>query len=202
MSKVPVCGPSLIYSRVLCLQKVRDVNMKDVLGYELSHVPPSMFDKTGDMRISKAKSTLKAKLQVELTMRRTASPKATVLDGCAILWVIRWPAHGIVKDFVENLFEYISNLQKVCDTYLIFDRYYQESIKEITRTSRAAKHASREHQLSLLTPLPPQKVCLTVARNKVQLIKLCCEYIIQQKHRLPQNGRRLVITGPDPTPIQ
>lgn len=63
---------SLIYSPVLCLQKVRDINMKDVLGYELSYAPPSMFEKTGDMRISKAKSALKTKLQVELTARHTS----------------------------------------------------------------------------------------------------------------------------------
>ena len=199
---VPVCDPSLIYSRVLCLQKVRDINMKDVLGYELSYAPPSMFEKTGDMRISKAKSALKTKLQVELTVRHSAPPKAIVLDGCAILWVIRWPAHGVVRDFVENVFQYTANHLKVSDTYLIFDRYYDNSIKENTRASRAGQHASREHQLSMQTPLPPQKVCLTVTRNKVQLIKLVCDYFTQKKHLLPRNGKSLVITGPDLIPIQ
>ena len=82
---VSLCVIPLIYSRLLCLQKVRDVNMKDVLGYELPYAPPSMFDKTGEMRISKAKSTLKTRLQVELTKRRIVSPSAIVLDGCAIL---------------------------------------------------------------------------------------------------------------------
>ena len=97
--------------------------MKDVLGYELSYAPPSMFEKTGNMRISKAKSALKTKLQVELTARHSTPPEAIVLDGCAILWVIRWPAHGVVRDFVENVFQYTVNHLKVCDTYLIFDRY-------------------------------------------------------------------------------
>jgi len=44
---VGVCDTSLIYSRVMCLQKVRDIDTKDVLGYELAGVPPSMFDETG-----------------------------------------------------------------------------------------------------------------------------------------------------------
>lgn len=33
--EVGIFDISLIFSRVLCLQKVRDIDMKDVLGYEL-----------------------------------------------------------------------------------------------------------------------------------------------------------------------
>lgn len=199
---VPVYDPSLIYSRVLCLQKVRDINMKDVLSYELADAPPSMFDKSGDMRITKAKSTLKTKLQVELTDRRTVPADAIILDGCAILWVVRWPAHGVVQDFIKNLVEYVSSHLRVADTYLIFDRYNDNSIKEITRTSRAGKHASRIHQLTLVTPLPPQKVCLTVTKNKVQLINLIWAYLREHREQLPQNGNVLVVTASEPTPIQ
>ena len=55
---------SLIFSRVLCLQKGRDIDMKDVMGYKLAGVPLLMFDETGEMRITKSKSNLKSKLQV------------------------------------------------------------------------------------------------------------------------------------------
>ena len=90
IGSVTVYDTSLIYSRVLCLQKVRDINMQDVLSYELAAFPPSMFDeKTGDMRLTSSKSTLKTKLQVEKSSRAVAPPDAFVLDGCAILWVVR-----------------------------------------------------------------------------------------------------------------
>ena len=59
MGDVGVFDTSLILSRVLCLQKVRDIDMKDVMGYKLVRVPPLMFDETGEMRITKSKSTLK-----------------------------------------------------------------------------------------------------------------------------------------------
>lgn len=199
---VVVFDTLLIFSRVLCLQKVRDINMKEVLSYELAAVPSSMFNEAGEMRITKSKSTLKTKLQVELTDRRSILPDAIVLDGCAVLWVIRWPTHGLVQDYIKNLVDYIASHLKIADTYLIFDRYFENSIKEITRTSRAGKNASRQHQLSMLTPLPPQKVCLTVTKNKVQLINLICEYLRQQNDLLPQNGKVLVVTGAEPTPME
>ena len=37
---VGVFDTSLIFSRVLCLQKVKDIDMKDVMGYKLAVVPP------------------------------------------------------------------------------------------------------------------------------------------------------------------
>ena len=73
--------------------------------------------------------------------------------------MIQWPTEGLVHDNIKKLVDFISSHMKIADTYLTFivDQYYDKNIKEITRTSRAGKHASREHQLSLLTPLPPQE---------------------------------------------
>ena len=62
--------------------------MKDVMGYQVAGVSPLMFDETGEMRITKSKTTLKSKLQVEVTYCRSIPPDAIILDGCAIMWVI------------------------------------------------------------------------------------------------------------------
>ena len=199
---VPVYDTTLIYSRVLALQKVRDIDLESVLKYELAPVPTSMFDINGDMRITKSKSTLKKKLQVEVSDRQSHPPDSIILDGCAVLWVINWPTHGTVEDYIKNLLSYLIECQKKCSTYLVFDRYYDNSIKTGTRNARAGKDASRQHQLLLGTPLPSQKVTLTVSSNKVQLIKLICIYLRDHADMLPQNGNSLVITGPDPTPVQ
>ena len=203
VDNVQVYDTSLIYSRVLGLQKVRDIDLKDVLSYELAAIPPSLFDeKSGEMRLSSSKSTLKSKLKVELTDRRSSPADAIVLDGCAVLWVVNWPNHGTVGDFVRNVVSYISHCLQTADTYLIFDRYYPHSTKEAVRINRAGKDASRRHQLSLDMPLPSQKICLSVQHNKVQLISLICKYLKDQHNQLPNNGPRFVITGPEPTPFE
>ena len=195
-----VYDPNLIYSRVLGLHSVRDVNLKDIMQFELAAVPPSMFEDSGDMRITKTKSVMKKKLQVEVSDRLSSSPDAFIIDGCAVLWVIRWPTKGTVEDFILNLLAYVNERLKSCDTYLVFDRYYEYSIKNATRTTRAGKEASRRHKLDLHTPLPVQKVVLNVTENKMQLIKLICTYIMEHAELLAEN--RLVLTGQDPTPIE
>ncbi|KAK1904119.1 putative cysteine--tRNA ligase [Dissostichus eleginoides] len=60
---------NVIYWRTIALFfSDRDVDVKEVLAYELAPVPTAMFTEDG-MRICKAKSTLKKSLQVEVSRR-------------------------------------------------------------------------------------------------------------------------------------
>jgi len=85
-----------IYTRVIGLQQSRDLNIKEVLAYELSAFPPALFHVNGDMR-SQTKATLKTKLQVEVSTRHTNSPDVIIIDGCAMFWTVHWPANGTVE---------------------------------------------------------------------------------------------------------
>ncbi|KAJ8407765.1 hypothetical protein AAFF_G00268090 [Aldrovandia affinis] len=76
---------NVIYSRVIALfSSDRDVDVKDVLAYELAPVPTAMFTEDG-MRICKAKSTLKKSLQIEVSRRNAGDADVTVIDGSALL---------------------------------------------------------------------------------------------------------------------
>ena len=99
-----VYDTTVIYSRVIGLQaSSREIDLKNVLSYELAPVPPSMFLDLDAMRICKAKSDLKNKLAINLSARNSASDVAAiVLDGSAVLWVIHWPAKGTIINFVDN----------------------------------------------------------------------------------------------------
>ena len=162
-----------------------------------------MFDETGIMRLSTTKSTLKNKLQVEVPCRLTHGPQATIMEGCAILWIINWPSKGTVHDYVHNFASYLSTKTRKCDIYLVFDRYFSYSIKDGARLARAGQHASRRHKLTLQTPLPPQKVVLTVTENKIQLLDIICQQLVeiyQAEH--VQDAHRLVITGKKVVPVE
>ncbi len=199
----PVIDTNIIYCRVLILQQSRDIDLNRVLQYELAPVPTSMFNDKGQMRISKSKLTLKRKLQVEKSSRLSTNPDTTIVDGCAILWIIHWPNKGTVQDYVDNFVSYISTRTGHSHVHLVFDRYHDYSIKSGARQERAGQFASRCHQLSLQTPLPFQKVMLTVTRNKVQLIDIICEqlnHIYQQHHSGDEH--RLVITGKNEVPVE
>ena len=198
---------TLLFSRVIGLQaSCRDtIDIKTLLSYELSPVTTSMFNDSGDMRTGKAKAQLKKQLQVEMSSRNV-SPKfdCRVLDGSAVLWVIHWPANGTVCDFVVNFKQYIQHKLTSSDVYLVFDMYQDFSTKSTTRCNRTTE-ASRVHRLALDTPLPPQKVVLTVSENKSQLMEIICEELTRDTtfHRDYTMTHKLVITSScDNTPVE
>lgn len=50
--------------------------------------------------------------------------------------------------------------------------------------------------------LPPQKIGLTVIYNKMQLITLIVESLLENYEQLSRTGHKLVVTGEDPTPLE
>ncbi|KAJ8409789.1 hypothetical protein AAFF_G00218480 [Aldrovandia affinis] len=194
---------NVIYSRVIALfSSDRDVDVKDVLAYELAPVPTAMFTEDG-MRICKAKSTLKKSLQIEVSRRNAGDADVTVIDGSALLWTIHWPADGTVADFIENVKTRLTSYLSESDVYLIFDRYYDYSIKSVTRDVRETG-VNKKHHLLLSTKLPAQKVVLSSIENKKQLNLLLCEELTQDRlfHLRSTNKHKLVVTGEDPCPIE
>ncbi len=169
---------------------------------ELASVPTSMFDEiTRNLCIVKSKSLLKNKLQVEQLACATGQPDAIAMDGCAILWVVHWPSKGSIQDLVTNVVKHItSKLKSSTRVHIIFDRYCEYSIKSGTRCSRKAPD-SREHQLCLSSPLPPQDVALTVTKNKIQLIAMICDELVSSVAllNLPNS---FVVTGKSRIPTE
>ena len=91
-----------------------------------------------------------------------------IIDGSTILWIVQWPTNQKVQDYVKNVVTYVTTKMKESEVYLIFDKYFPYSIKSFLHSARG-KEANRKHQISSTMVLPPQKVMLTVAGNKVQL---------------------------------
>jgi hypothetical protein len=76
----------------MLLIQYRDIDVRSVMKYELVPTPTSLFDGTKvqpEMRIPKAKATLKRALQVEHSSRVfTSQPDAIFLDACAIMCIV------------------------------------------------------------------------------------------------------------------
>ena len=192
---------NLIYYMVLGLQLSREIDLRDVLKYELAPLPTSMFKESGEMRIATGKSSLKKKLRVTVSSCQSQDSEVTIFDGCALLWCVHWPCKGTLQEYIDNFRAYVFGRSVNGDVYVVFDRYFEYSVKSATRSRRSSEYASRHHRLSLSSPLLPQKVVLTVTENKVQLINLICAELVN-------NGltraltHKLVITGKDPKPTE
>ena len=198
--KKMILDPEVIYARALALRHINpDFDFENLLAFELAPHPTSTFDEKGLLRTCKQKSKLMSGLKVEVSARIVGDPDAFFLDGCAILWVVAWPSKGTVGCYVVNFRKYVIERLKISDVYLVFDRYYNDSIKGLTRFYRDSG-ASRVYQLTADTPLPSRDVLLQVSENKEQLIQLIVDDLIANARYMFPN--RLIVTGKDPVPLQ
>ena len=191
---------TLIYARTMCLlSSSRDINMDDVLEFELAPVPTALFNEAHEMR-AVTKSALKSKLSVAHSSRKfDAVPLIVIIDACAMLWCIPWPAQpatisSYVAAFTTMVKKKLSESQVL---HVVFDRYYKGSIKGATRNKR--RGCVRHHVLSLTTPIPTQQVILNSSHNKAQLIQL----LVASLQEIEVDDRhRLIVTGPEPAPVE
>ena len=79
-----------MFSRLFMISQTTStpIDMKDILRYELTPMP--LFRSAGSPIFCKSKSVMKADLQIQMNSRITKLPDFSILDGCAILWIIQW----------------------------------------------------------------------------------------------------------------
>ena len=131
------------------------------------------------MRICKSKSELKNKSRIEVSARKVIM-NCTVLDGCAILWLVSWPTSSdtipaTVMGYLNSFCVLIQKYLSTGDVYLVFDRYITFSTKGSYRKARGSEGCP-VYQLSASSPLPPRKQVLNNAINKKQLIQIIVDY--------------------------
>lgn len=174
------------------------VSIETLFSHELALQSTALFDENGDMRTT-SKAALKNKIQILSGVRNQEPPTVVILDGCAILWTVPWPAAPAkVSAFITAAVATIlRRVQAAPVSHVVFDRYYKLSTKSCCRTARQ-KGTSRVYNLTEESPLPQQSVMLKVTANKEQLIQMIVHRLCSMQ---PPPGTDVVITGPDPHPI-
>ena len=142
------------------------VSIETIFSYELAPHPTALFDDSGEMRKT-SKSVLNNKLQVVCGLRNRQLPKVVILDGCALLWTVPWPASPAkVSDFINAaVTNIIERMETTTILNMAFDRYFTISTNSGCRTS-PQKGLSCFYKLTEESPLPKQAIVLNVSANK------------------------------------
>jgi len=54
---------------------------------------------------------------------------------------VHWPCMRTVQDYIDNFCTYVINKAKVSDVYVVFNRYFDYSIKSVTRSNWSGQNA-------------------------------------------------------------
>ena len=88
------------------------------------------------------------------------------------------------------------------DVLIIFDRYYDYSIKSVTRENRNVIQSSKRVKITLTGPANDKNVVLANKDNKIQLIRILVESLKTLQLQGRESERKLIVTVLDPIPFE
>lgn len=181
----------------------RNVNLMDILQYELSPVPLSIADTNRNLR-STAKSVLSKILTENIgivnTLPNSELSSCVIIDGPALIQALGKPSNAktfgdLAEVFCENVFKHFSNTCNRVD--VVFDRYFESSIKNATRIKRSGKvRPIRRIIDSKEVPLPQVwKHFIDLSENKAQLASFLSQQLMEKAKSLPENCELVTAGG-------
>ena len=181
-----------IVTNLFIASQQRDADLDELFCYEIS-LPPPAFLSASEINISKTKSALVGCLLNEsITLPLDVDCTAILLDGSFIAQCNKPKCVNNIGDYVEQTF--ISLIKKLLSRFqrvdILFDRYFECSIKDVTRVSRG--NGGRFHVMST-TPVPRKwKDFMRNSENKAEMFKLIAECV---KNVVIPEGKQVICTS-------
>ena len=171
-----------LFGRLLVVAKQRDIDLQEVLSYELSAVPVAIAHGDGSLRKT-AKSSLMSVLEKNVAVLPSLPPSliptAFVIDAMALVQVMKSASSASFGQMAEQHCMHITRMlsQSSCSRVdLVFDQYRKQSIKEGERHKRGQTSSLEVKIYSDSMPIPKQwGKYISNPRNKENLADfLCC----------------------------
>ena len=142
------CDPVLLFQRLLVVSQTNPVNMDDIMSYELSAFPLSLFDSPVTLRkANKPKITEEIKKHVNGKLEESdidqVPPQYFVLDGGSLLHKIKWNKDKTYGEIAHDYGQYV--LRKYSNVTVVFDGYSNEpTTKDMTHLRRTKLNSQRD----------------------------------------------------------
>ena len=173
--------------------QTRDGDMDTFFSHENQPFPPSLSS-FGQLRQGK-KSDLMACMEplAQSTNQTRPNIDVAIMDGAVLVNILRPSSCKTFSDYASDVFvPYINReLQQACRVDIVWDQYFDNSLKAHTRESRVSG-PSRRRRVEPSTPVPKNwQQFLRVITNKIELFKLLSNELMMVP--IPA-GQELVIT--------
>ncbi|CAB4012975.1 Hypothetical predicted protein [Paramuricea clavata] len=173
-----------LFGRLLVVAKTRDINLKEILSYELSCVPVSLVHPDGTMRKT-AKSLMPIlERNVDSISRLPVLElrTAVIIDAMALIQMVKSAGAATFGEMAGKYFDIITRVlsQNNCSRLdLVFDQYRAMSIKAAERQERGESLSMEIKIHNQNTPVPKQwNKFISNPKNKQNLATFLCESLL------------------------
>lgn len=197
MAKKTFIGSECMFRRIICAARFQEMDLSNILSYELSSVPASLFHEDGSMRKT-TKSDL-AKILESFTEIVTVTPNVNsyIIDGMVLIREVNLSSIITFNDFGRI---FLSKILKEGRKYsskritIVFDTYHANSLKS-TERCRRGNSDTPEFQVSGSRKVPKFDNFLKSSTNKTSLLNFLTKYFVQNVPILLKDDETFIIAG-------
>ena len=186
-----------LFARMALLGQFRKIDMKTVFTFPLGPLPWSLADPCGlPPKTNKSKISQQLERRIEVTERYPENA-TTIFDGMAVLQKFKPPVGATFHVVAARLFDTVtSNCSKRID--VVFDVYHEQSIKNVEKSKRASGSEGIMYKNILLGyKVKSWSKLLSIASNKVEIVKLLVSQWKKEEFRSKLGDRTLYVTIQD-----
>ncbi|CAG9762726.1 unnamed protein product [Ceutorhynchus assimilis] len=183
-------NPEFMFRRIISAVQFKELDLADILSYELTPVPVSIFNEDGTMRKT-AKSDLANKLEslVTISPEKPQNIGSYFIDGMLLFLELNEKTFKTFEDLgdviLKKLMRIFNENPVCCMVSIVFDRYdMDDSIKSAER-QRRGQHKIGTYSIVSSRKVPNYKDFLKSTSNKMSLIKFVTQYLIKSSPKLP-----------------
>ena len=200
---ITVSADQDLFGRLLIAANTREINLKEVLSYELSAVPFALAHQDGSIRKT-TKSVLAKMLEEQVEVLPRLSPAleletAHILDGMAIVQMMKSAGASTFGELASKYYTAITAplAQSSCkEVHMVFDQYWSTSIKSGERSRRGSSNSLEVYIHGPSTPIPKQWAkYITNPQNKINLCDFLTKIMCSHGKEQLVDGKKLVIGG-------
>ena len=176
------------------LASSREINLDDVLAFELAAYPPSMPNADGKMNVATSKSTLKHKWQVPISEHNCPISAPWYIMMCLYFSGLS-PSRLVncVSTWTHKIKAFVHQVLRRANVILVFDRSFPNSIKTFTRTQRPG--SSRVYKLTPDMQAPAKQFVLTNTKTRSNWMP-CLQKAFSTQATSPNQHRRTPLPLP------
>ena len=201
---VTVAADRALFGRLVISARSRNINLKDVLSYELSTVPYALAHSDSSLRKTTKSvflSEFEKKLKVLRNLRvpRQQMQTACVIDIMTYVQMLKSGGASTFGELADKHFSLITapfSYQSCSRVDVVFDQYMATSIKAGERTKRGASTALEVKIQNSSTPMPKQWAkYISNPQNKINLGNFLADSWREMAEAQLQIGQTVVLGG-------
>lgn len=192
-------GSEMMFRRIVTSARFQNIDLANVLTYELTPVPVSIFNDDATIRkTTKADLAKKLESYSSESLSSTINVNSVFIDGMVVVQELNEKTFSTFNElasiFLKNILS-IGRKNKASRITVVFDNYDSKTVKSIERRRRGDSKIYNTYEVIGTRKIIKYRDFLKLSDNKRSLLKFLTSFLLERSSEKLNRDETLIIAG-------